>query len=160
METQTLHLAKWETRFVAWLIDVIILAILMAIILEPVRAIFSPGTRNIWDLGFWGISSFGLNSILLFFYWTFLEGYGGQSIGKMVLNIRVTDRAGNRIDYWTAAIESLGKAFFPLLIFDCLVGWFAMPGEKLRLFNRLSNTIVIKTDYTAPEGVTYIKDKE
>jgi hypothetical protein len=35
-----------------------------------------------------------------------------------------------------------------------------MPGEKLRLFNRLSNTIVIATEYKAPEGVTYVKDKE
>ncbi|MDD1676334.1 MAG: RDD family protein [Methanomicrobiales archaeon] len=160
METQTLHLAGWETRFLAWLIDVIILTILMAVILEPVRILFSPATRHIWDLGFWGISGVGLNGILFFMYWTFLEGYKGQSIGKMVLNLRVTDRSGNPIDYWTAAVESLGKAFFPLLIFDCLIGWFAMPGENLRLFNRLSNTIVIRTLYMAPEGVSYVKDKE
>jgi hypothetical protein len=35
-----------------------------------------------------------------------------------------------------------------------------MPGTKLRLFNRLSNTIVIKSEYEPPAGVEYIKEKE
>ena len=33
-------------------------------------------------------------------------------------------------------------------------------GEKLRLFNRVSGTIVIKTDYREPEGVRYIREQE
>jgi uncharacterized RDD family membrane protein YckC len=96
--------------------------------------------------------------VLIFFYWTLLEGYNGQSIGKMALNLKVTDRIGGKIDFKKAALESFGKAF--LLPLDCLVGWLAMPCSKLRLFNRVSNTIVIKTKYEEPEGVAYIKEKE
>jgi hypothetical protein len=35
-----------------------------------------------------------------------------------------------------------------------------MPGSKLRVFNRISNTIVIKTDYREPVGIQYVKEKE
>jgi uncharacterized RDD family membrane protein YckC len=95
---------------------------------------------------------------LIFTYWTLLEGYNGQSVGKMALGLKVTDRNGRKIDFGVAALESCGKAF--ILPLDCLIGWLAMPNSKLRLFNRISNTIVIKTKYGEPEGVRYVKEKE
>ena len=82
-----------------------------------------------------------------------MEGYRGQSIGKMVMNLKVVHRDGTKIHYATAALESFPKAFlnFPfmliLLPLDCLIGWLALPGTKLRVFNRISNTMVIKADY-------------
>ena len=89
-----------------------------------------------------------------------MEGFQGrgQSIGKMVMNLKVVNRDGTKIRYKTAAIESFGKAF--ILPLDCLIGWLAMPNTKLRMFNRLSNTLVIKTDYKEPDGILYVKDKE
>ena len=87
-----------------------------------------------------------------------MEGFSGQSIGKMVMNLRVVNRDGTRIRYTTAALESLGKAF--LLPLDCLIGWLAMPGTKLRVFNRISNTIVVKSDYKEPYGIQYVREKE
>ena len=89
-----------------------------------------------------------------------MEGFRGQSIGKMVMNLRVVNRDGTKIHYTTAAIESIGKAFFLILPLDCLIGWLGMPGSKLRVFNRISNTIVIKTDYREPAGIQYVKEKE
>jgi len=74
------------------------------------------------------------------------------------MNLRVVSRDGTKINYATAAIESVGKAF--LLPLDCLIAWFAMPNTKLRVFNRISNTIVIKTDYKEPDGIMYVKEKE
>jgi RDD family. len=100
----------------------------------------------------------GLNSVVLFVYWTVFEGYSGRSIGKMALNLRMTGRSGEKIGFGAAGISSFGKAF--LLPLDCLIGWIAMPNTKLRLFNRLSNTIVMKTEYTPPSGVEYVKEKE
>jgi uncharacterized RDD family membrane protein YckC len=87
-----------------------------------------------------------------------MEGYHGQSIGKMVMNLKVVNRDGTKINFTTAAIESFGKAF--LLPLDCLIGWLAMPGTKLRVFNRISNTIVIKSDYKEPHGILYVREKE
>jgi hypothetical protein len=148
----TLVLAKWSTRFWAWLIDII----LVGLVGSAVSGILDPVWRFIpFSFGFEAIS---LDSLLLFVYWTLLEGYRGQSIGKMALNIRTTGRAGEDIGYAAAAIESFGKAF--LLVLDCLIGWIAMPGSKLRLFNRLSNTIVIEKEDVSPEGIEYVKQDE
>jgi len=155
---RSLYLAKWSTRFWAWAIDFCMVILFLNII----RGIFAP----VWDIPFyidyshWEPFEFGFQTIFFLAYWTIMEGFQGrgQSIGKMVMNLKVVNRDGTKIGYGAAAIESLGKAF--ILPLDCLVGWLAMPGTKLRMFNRLSNTLVIKTDYKEPDGIVYIKDKE
>ena len=153
---RTLFLGKWSTRFWAWLIDFI----LVILFLNIIRGIFQP----FWiiplylDFHRWEPYEFGFQTFFFFAYWTVMEGFRGQSIGKMVMNLRVVNRDGTKINYSTAAIESAGKAF--LLPFDCLIGWLGMPGTKLRVFNRISNTIVIKTDYREPAGILYVKEKE
>jgi len=155
---QTLYLARWSTRFWAWLIDFI----MVILFLNIVHGIFLP----IWnipqylDITRWDPFEFGFQTLFFFAYWTVMEGFQGrgQSIGKMVMNLRVVNRDGTKIHYKTAAIESFGKAF--ILPLDCLVGWLAMPNTKLRMFNRLSNTLVIKTDYKDPDGILYVKEKE
>mgnify|MGYP001339426966 FL=1 len=148
----TLYLARWETRFWAWLIDMVLVGL-------PLWALsdrLPPSWRFTIDPGLVSIS---LSSVVLFLYWTLLEGYRGQSIGKMALKIRVAGRAGEEIGFGAAAIESFGKAF--LLIPDCLIGWLAMPGSKQRLFNRISRTVVIETrESEEPEGVTYVKPED
>ncbi|MGA2161304.1 MAG: RDD family protein [Methanoregula sp.] len=156
---KTLHLAKWSTRLWAWLIDIILVLLFLNIvrgILEP----FNWTLHFIWDYQHWGIFELGIETLIFFLYWTICESYKGQSIGKMVMNIRVVNRDGTKIHWGTAAIESLGKAFIPVLALDCLIGWLAMPQTKLRVFNRISNTIVIKTDYREPEGILYVREKE
>jgi len=148
----TLYLAGWGTRFWAWLIDVILIGL-------PASAV-SDRLPPAWQVTVApGLLSFSLSSVVLFLYWTLLEGYRGQSIGKMALNIRVTGRSGEKIGFGAAAIESFGKAF--ILIPDCLIGWLAMPGSKERLFNRISGTVVIESrEKEEPKGVTYVKREE
>ena len=147
---ETIYLAKWETRFWAWLIDILLVGVFSSFITNC--------SGFFWDFDFISIVSFGISGVLMFAYWTLLEGYNGQSIGKMALGLKVTDRHGRKIEFGVAALESCGKAF--ILPLDCLIGWLAMPNSKLRLFNRISDTIVIKTKYEDPEGVRYVKEKE
>ncbi len=156
MPEKTLYLGKWSTRFWAWLIDFI----LVILFLNIVRGIFEPFWRLplLWDWRNWEFFALSFETFFFFAYWTVMEGFRGQSVGKMVMNLRVVNRDGTRITYPAAAAESFGKAF--LLPLDCLIGWLAMPGSKLRLFNRISSTIVIKTDYREPAGILYVKEKE
>ena len=153
---KTIYLARWSSRFWAWLVDFI----LVILFLNIVRGVFDPFWKLplLWDYGHWTAVALGFESIFFFAYWTIMEGYRGQSIGKMVMNLKVVNRDGTKIDYTTAVIESLGKAF--LLPLDCLIGWLAMPGTTLRVFNRISNTVVIKADYKEPHGILYVRDKE
>jgi uncharacterized RDD family membrane protein YckC len=160
---KTLYLAKWSTRFWAFVVDLIIIILFWNIVIGLFDQIWK--LPFLWEFRHGELTVFGLEVLLIFLYWTIMEGFRGQSIGKMVMNIKVVNRDGSKISYRTAATESLPKAFlsFPLifiLFIDCLIGWFAMPGTKLRVFNRISNTIVIKTDYKEPDGIVYIKEKE
>jgi len=155
-----LHLGRWGTRFWAWFIDFILVLLFLNIIHSIIMPVIP--IPPYWNFTRWNPFNVGIDTFVFFVYWTAFEGYEGrgQSIGKMIMNLRVVNRDGSRIRYRTAAIESLGKSFFPVLVLDCLIGWFAMPGTKLRVFNRISNTIVIKTDYREPAGVLYVKEKE
>ncbi len=123
-------LSSWNDRFWAWLIDVLLMGILwsrVAIVLK---------------MDALGIGGVLLLAAILFIYWTALEGYRGQSLGKMLLNIVVTGPLGESIRFRDAAIEAFGKAF--LLPIDCLIGWFGFRENRQRLFNRISDTVVIK----------------
>ncbi|MCK9299049.1 MAG: RDD family protein, partial [Methanoculleus sp.] len=86
----TLYLAKWETRFWAWLIDIILIGLPLWTLSDRLP----PAWRFMIDPG---LLSFSLSSVVLFLYWTLFEGYRGQSIGKMALKIRVTGRTGEDI---------------------------------------------------------------
>ncbi|OPY53200.1 MAG: RDD family protein [Methanosaeta sp. PtaU1.Bin112] len=126
----TIVLSSWEERFWAWLIDVLLMGILWSGILIVLRV--DPSSFN-------GVF---LLLALLFIYWTALEGYRGQSLGKMLLNIVVTGPIGEDIRFRDAAVEAFGKSF--LLPVDCLIGWFAFSRSRQRLFNKISDTVVIK----------------
>jgi uncharacterized RDD family membrane protein YckC len=94
-------------------------------------------------------------------YWTYFESTTGQSIGKRAMHLRTTDMSGNTINVKTAAIESFGKAF--LLPFDVLLGWIFTNDKRQRIFNRASNSIVVKLkqaegDQNISKNVTYMKD--
>jgi uncharacterized RDD family membrane protein YckC len=129
-------LADWGERFIAWLIDFIVVGVFLMLItwpaylLEPFPRLFS-------------IVEGGLRSAVYFLYWMFMEGTSCQSVGKIVMRIKVTKLDGRPVDIGQAAIESLGKAF--LLPIDVLIGLIFFQENRQRLFSYLSNTIVVRT---------------
>ena len=140
-----LKLAFWWERFVAWLIDAAIVAVALLIFGfftllagQPLGAFTSYGLPS-WTSIFF---SFSLNSIILFIYWMFMEGLYGQSFGKMFMRIKVTRLDGSQVDMGRAAVASAGKAFF--LFLDIILGWALYPRRRQRIFNYLSETIVVK----------------
>jgi uncharacterized RDD family membrane protein YckC len=133
-------LAFWGERFVAWLIDMIIINVALFLIGLLFFFPWSPlwqSINNGWSFFF----SFGSNSLVTFLYWMFTEGAYGKSIGKSVMRLRVTRLDGTRINFGQAALESVGKAF--LLPIDLIVGWILYPRKRQRLFNFLSETVVV-----------------
>lgn len=130
-------LASWGERFIAWLIDMIILGILLGPWITLPGYVWAPHFLR-WV----PFVDFGTKNVIYFLYWTFMEGIYGQSIGKMAMKIRVTQLNGEPTDIVHAAIESLGKAF--LLPLDCIVGWILYPTKRQRLFNYISETKIVK----------------
>jgi uncharacterized RDD family membrane protein YckC len=138
-----LRLAFWGERFVAWLIDVIIIGVTVGL----VRLFLWVG----WPGYAWApffpnwipFVDMGLSNVVYFLYWMFMDGIYGQSIGKAVMRIKVTRLDGKPIDMGQAALESVGKAF--LLPLDCILGWIFYPKKRQRIFSYLSQTIVVRT---------------
>lgn len=156
-----LRLANWVDRFLAWLIDFIILSIVLGILFALTAFPFWFNFySNDMTMEHRNVPSFNyiLSSVAFFAYWTYFEYTGGQSIGKKLLNIKATDLSGNKIDIKGAAIESFGKAF--LLPIDVILGLIFTNKKRQRIFNRLSNTIVIKLKAREirTENINYTKD--
>jgi uncharacterized RDD family membrane protein YckC len=84
----------------------------------------------------------GLSNIVYFLYWTFMEGSYGRSIGKMIMRIKVVRVRGEPMDLMHAALESLGKAL--VLLLDCILGWILHAPRRQRIFNYVSETVVVK----------------
>jgi uncharacterized RDD family membrane protein YckC len=165
-------LASWIDRFVAWLIDVVIVSIGLSIIFALISIPFWAAVSHSFDSEstYMNMASRNLgapwfpyiiSSIVFMAYWTYFESTTtGQSIGKRVMHLRTTDLNGNTLDIRTAAIESFGKAF--LLPFDVLFGWIFTNDKRQRIFNRVSDSIVVKLseaeDYDTSRNISYMKD--
>ena len=142
-----LTIARWRDRFLAWLIDFTIVSVGIGI----VYFIYESTLSTVHP------SFHALNSIIFFSYWIILESRTGQSIGKRVLNIKVTKLDGKPVDIKDTIISSFGKAF--LLPIDLILGWLLTNKKRQRIFNRLSDTIVIKVDSQKEEAnVSYKLD--
>ena len=155
-----LNLARWSDRFFAWLIDVIIVTI-------GIEILFYAATLPLWfgssspDRWFRSGESVGyvIRSLIFLVYWTYFESTSGQSIGKRILHLKAVGTSGGIVDIRSALIESFGKSF--LLPIDLIVGWLFTNDKRQRLFNRASNTIVIRLRHPKedPRGnVHYTKD--
>ena len=137
-----LDLASWSERFIAWIIDLIILGIFISVIKFFVWIAWP---TFVWAPDFLRWIPFvdiGLDNVIFFLYWTLMHGKNGQSIGKSVMRIKVMQLNDKPVDLSHAAIESLGKAF--LLPLDCIIGWLLYPKKKQRLFNYISETIIVR----------------
>jgi uncharacterized RDD family membrane protein YckC len=135
-------LAFWGERFVAWLIDIIILGIIVSAIRLSALVAW-PGFTWTSGIPSWiPFADFGTSNVVYFLYWMLMEGIYGQSLGKMFMRLRITRLDGRPINMGQAAIESVGKAF--LLPIDAIVGWILYPRRRQRLFNYLSQTVVVR----------------
>ena len=163
-EPRQIILANWGDRFLAWIVDFILvsiaLAVLFASIAIPIWFFFyyddmtaARAYQNVQP------SHYVISSLAFFGYWTYFEYTSGQSIGKRLVKIKTIDLSGNGIDIKSAAIESFGKAF--LLPIDVILGWIFTNNKRQRIFNRISNTIVIKLkkpESRPEDNIRYTKD--
>ncbi len=148
-------LAKWTDRFLAWLIDFIIVSIISTSI---IFASFGTIDYEYDDEVFWAESTQYIpTSILFFVYWTVLEYKTGQTIGKKILSLKVTDISGNSPSLKGIIIGSFGKAF--LLPIDVVLGWILTNEKRQRVFNKLGDTLVVKIkDSDDVSDISYSKD--
>jgi uncharacterized RDD family membrane protein YckC len=163
-ESREIILATWGDRFLAWLIDSVLVSIALAVLFSaiaiPIWFFYYDNNDMAAARAYQSVQPlhYIISSAAFFGYWTYFEYSSGQSIGKRLLKIKTVDLFGNRIDIKNSAIESFGKAF--LLPIDVILGWIFTNNKRQRIFSKISNTIVIKlkNPQLTPNDIKYTKD--
>jgi len=141
---RVLDLAGWGDRIIAYIIDAVIVGAVASLVktLIIIPSYFWAGMMGYPGLRWVPWMDLGPDNLLFFIYFLWMDLSFGQSVGKMVMKIRVTNLDGGRINLTQAAIEVFGKAF--LLPLDVIIGWFFLGEKSQRLFTFLAQTIVVK----------------
>jgi uncharacterized RDD family membrane protein YckC/DNA-binding transcriptional ArsR family regulator len=131
-----LPLASFRKRAQAFLIDfAIAFAIFLA--LPNIFSVLTKGPASILAL------NVILSSLVLFWvYFTLLEGFAGQSLGKRVIGLMVVRVDGKKLFYDYAAVRNFSKGFFFLLPFDLLIGRRLKDERFVRYFDKFAGTTV------------------
>jgi uncharacterized RDD family membrane protein YckC len=146
-------LAKWKDRFFAWIVDFVIISIISTTIFF---LSFLYLNHNFEDF----VTNDGMyipTSIMFFSYWIILEYKTGQTIGKKMFNLKITNNFGEKPSLIGVILSSFGKSF--ILPIDIIVGWILTNEKRQRIFNKLGNTLIIKIKESENDSdFKYIKD--
>lgn len=131
-------IARWPDRFLAWLVDFAIVSSALGVFFAISHFTSPPNHSHTYDsLAFFGYLAF-------FVYWIILEYKYSQSLGKKILNLRTTNLDGSTPNLKNVLVNNFGKAF--LLPIDVILGLILTNKKRQRIFNKLSDTVVIKVD--------------
>ena len=94
-------------------------------------------------------------SVMFFSYWIILEYKTGQTIGKKMFNLKITNSQGEKPSLVGVVISSFGKSF--ILPIDMILGLIITNEKRQRIFNKLGDTLIIKIK-ESDSDFKYIKD--
>jgi len=159
IEQPTPRYASFGNRLLAFIIDSIILSFISAIIYVP--ALFFAGFQDFiarpkpieqdeaMDFAFQLVGVFGLLFLLTtLVYWLYFayqeSGMHQATIGKRVMNIKVTDLNGNRISFGRASGRFFGKILSRMIMW---IGFImaAFTEKKQALHDIIAETLVIES---------------
>lgn len=152
--------AGFWMRFVAYLIDGLIIGTIQFVAIMPFLAILGIGAAdNIQEMESMdeaeamsmvgGMMAMGFTFQIVFFviatlYFAILESSSKQAtVGKMVLGLQVTDVNGNKLDFVKALVRNLCKFISSAIL---MIGYI-MAGfteKKQALHDIIANTLVVK----------------
>lgn len=154
--------AGFWLRFVAYIIDYIILYVISGFVILPILAAVGLGvgaSTSGFDMNSMtegdimamataiggaifagGLISFAINIL----YYTFMESSKFQAtVGKLVLGLKVTDASGGKLDFVKALIRQLAKIVSGIIL---MIGYI-MAGfteKKQALHDMIAGTLVVK----------------
>ncbi|MGZ4920074.1 MAG: RDD family protein [Halobacteriota archaeon] len=149
-----MHYEGVAIRFVAILIDTIILAVITGIITAPFNTASQVSVTNATGVPMVTVVPNPLawvggliSAIIWFLYFVLMEGTYGQTVGKMAVKIKVVRVTGLKIDYTDAVVRNILRIidaipyFIPYLLGAILI-WTS--DTKQRLGDRAAHTVVVK----------------
>ena len=131
--------AGFLRRFAALALDMLTLSI----IADIVRFAYRVGSGT--DLGMAHMDvAMGLSAALFIIYFTLMTGEGGQTLGKMLLGIKVQASDGSPVGYGRALIRTIGYivSFFFMTFLGFL--WALWDKNNQTWHDKIAGTVVVK----------------
>lgn len=171
METQKMIYAGFWKRVLAHIIDQIIISIISFFLIMPLLMIFGIGIFSAFglddveyyslvvdrpfgdDLTIAGLTALVFSIILIvilvnvvqWLYYAIFESSNKQATaGKMILNLKVTDTAGNKISFGRATGRYFGKILSSLILYIGFI-MIAFTEKKQGLHDILAGCLVLDT---------------
>ncbi len=138
------HSAPLWKRVVAYVLDVFLLTLVLSPLTHPFQVEENQSLAEILSVTF-SSQYLALAFILAFFfliYWSVLECWFGQSVGKIILGISVEGIKKKQISFLQAVIRTVTKLSSLLLFFDVL--YMLLKRKDQRYFEVLSDTHVVE----------------
>ncbi|MDC0522805.1 RDD family protein [Nitrosopumilus sp.] len=152
-ESSKIILVKWKDRFFAWLVDFVIISLISSSVFFLSFLYLDYNFENF-------ITNDGMyipTSVMFLSYWIILEYKTGQTIGKKMFNLKVTNSQGGKPSLIGVVISSFGKSF--ILPIDMILGLIITNDKRQRIFNKLGDTLIIKIKESDTDSdFKYIKD--
>ncbi len=133
-------LAGLYSRFLAWLVDALIVALGTAVLLLVLSmTMFAfPGFASALGFVVYFLVDWGYGIALE-------SAWSGQTVGKRLLGLRVIQQSGVRIGFYHAALRNLARPVDRLPLFYLVGGVTALlSGSHQRLGDMLAGTIVVR----------------
>jgi len=139
----------WINRFIAYVIDSIIVGVAVSIIAVLVAMpillieVFTRGFRpESWAP--WSAFS-GLMSVISLFYFALSESSRGATIGKGIMGLRVITERGERPSLDKAFLRNISKLHWILLLLDILIGLGTSGSPNQKFSDRYVGTLVVRS---------------
>ena len=141
-DSRRIEYAGFWLRFVAWIIDYIIISIASFILYLPSLFMYSDITLS--ELPTVGFYNMIVGIAVPWLYYAIMESSSKQAtLGKMVIGVIVTDESGNRISFARATGRHFSKILSGIIL---LIGYImiAFTGKKQGLHDIIAATLVVK----------------
>ncbi len=159
METTNQSYGGFWIRFVAYVIDAIILGIVSGIVIIPVLGALGFGAYGTMSGGEMSEDQMGAligmvtgagmfmqvaNIVVAWLYFALMESSGKQAtVGKMALGLKVINKDGSKLNFGQATVRYIGKIISAMIIFiGFIIAGFTE--KKQALHDMIAGTYVVK----------------
>ena len=139
------NLAGFWRRFVAYIIDVILVGVIASIVESIITAIVRASTS---DLTGFSVREGVVGLIVGILYFGYLWSRNGQSLGYMALGIRLVRSGGEPVSFVFAAVRyvliylSFALCLIPAIVSAFMIG---LGAQKQAIHDAMMSTYVVRT---------------
>ena len=146
--------AGFVTRLIAWIIDNIIIAAVVAIIVAAVTFILQAFPKAVWlglDDAVFAIAvvvGATMSITVPLVYYIVLWMLAGQTIGKWLMGVRIIRTNGERLRFRDCVLRLIGYLVSAILLLGYL--WILVDNRRQGFHDKIAHTFVV---YSWPESV-------